>query len=281
MKIAILYIATGRYTIFWDIFYKTCEKYFLPNAEKTYFIFTDSEKKLKGKNIKQIYQKKLGWPYDSMMRFDIFLSHEEELKEYDYLFFCNSNLKFTSPVGEEVLPDEEHDNIVVVTHPGFYNKEPNTFTYERNPNSTAFIPYNDGEVYVAGGFNGGTSSAFLDLCKTCSQNIRTDLENNLIAIWHDESHINKYIQDKNPLVLPINYLYPEDFPEYWYEETKKFGKPKIIVLDKKNPKFGGHDYLRGATDKKLPAPNKIFSIQKTSRGTNINILGFSTHIDKK
>lgn len=42
-KIAILYICTGKYDIFWEDFYKTSEKYFLNNSEKHYFVFTDAQ----------------------------------------------------------------------------------------------------------------------------------------------------------------------------------------------------------------------------------------------
>ena len=43
MKIAILYICTGKYNIFWKDFYTSCEKNFIPNSEKHYFVFTDAE----------------------------------------------------------------------------------------------------------------------------------------------------------------------------------------------------------------------------------------------
>ena len=41
-SVAILYIATGRYTVFWDYFYKSAEKYLLPNCDKHYVLFTDN-----------------------------------------------------------------------------------------------------------------------------------------------------------------------------------------------------------------------------------------------
>lgn len=43
MRIAILYICTGKYNVFWDGFYKSSEKFFLKDeAEKEYFVFTDN-----------------------------------------------------------------------------------------------------------------------------------------------------------------------------------------------------------------------------------------------
>ena len=142
LNIAILYICTGKYTVFWKDFYKSCEKYFLKNHKKSYFVFTDSpdidyDNK---KEVKKIYQKKLGWPFDTLMRFDMFLTQKEELKKYDYLFFCNANLLFKKEIKEDILPDKyAHGGIMVTQHPGFYDKNNDEFPYERNPSSSAYI----------------------------------------------------------------------------------------------------------------------------------------------
>lgn len=136
-KVAVLYIVTGRYVCFWDEFYPSCEKYFLPDAQKKYFVFTDAEHLNfeENDNILKIHQEKLGWPYDTMLRFDIFLKQKEALKEYDYIFFFNANTKFLNYVREEILPNEENDWLITGSHPAFYNKHPDEFTYDRNPES--------------------------------------------------------------------------------------------------------------------------------------------------
>jgi hypothetical protein len=43
-KVGILYICTGAYDVFFEGFYHTAEKFLLPNTEKHYFVFTESEK---------------------------------------------------------------------------------------------------------------------------------------------------------------------------------------------------------------------------------------------
>ena len=83
-NIAILYICTGKYDIFWEDFYKTSEKYFLNNSEKHYFVFTDAQS-IYDENcdrVHKIYQKTLGWPYNTLMRFNMFKGIEEKLKEF-------------------------------------------------------------------------------------------------------------------------------------------------------------------------------------------------------
>lgn len=244
-KIAILYIALGRYGVFWRDFYESAEKYFLPDVSKTYFLFTDNEKLEHDtdNNVIKIYQDKLGWPYDTLMRFDIFLTQEDKLAQFDYIFFFNANMQFVDLVGQEILPSDKNDGLAMGLHPGFYNKNINDFTYDRNLQSTAYIPYNSGRFYVQGCLNGGTADAYLKLCHVCSKNIKTDLDKNVIALWHDESHLNKYVLDKNPLIIPCNYLYPEswDLPDFK-------DNIKIIQRDKNNPKYGGIEWLRGNTN---------------------------------
>ena len=264
-KIAILYIGLGRYSIFWPDFFETAEKYFIPNAEKTYFVFTDNDilEFQDRNNVIKIHQDKLGWPYDTMMRFDIFLKCEKDLQNFDYIFFFNANMKFIAKVGMDILPDDKHDGLVMGMHPGTFGLSINEFPYDRNPDSTACIPYNTGNYYVQGCLNGGTTSAYLELCRTCAKNVKIDLDKNIIALWHDESHLNKYILDKNPLVLPSNYLWPEFFS--LRRKIKHIGlkKIKIIQAGKGEPKYGGIEWLRGNTDA------KIYMIR---RGEKVNIV---------
>lgn len=83
MKIGILYIGIGRYSIFFKGFYESCEKYFLPKSEKTYYIFSDKElKEWEGRgNIRLIKEKDYGWPGNTLYRFHMFKKIEEELKK--------------------------------------------------------------------------------------------------------------------------------------------------------------------------------------------------------
>jgi hypothetical protein len=74
-------------------FYSSAEKYLLPDLEKHYFVFTDGEiKTFDNPFVHVLFQEKLGWPFDTLYRFHIFLKAEERLKEMDYLYFFNSNL---------------------------------------------------------------------------------------------------------------------------------------------------------------------------------------------
>jgi hypothetical protein len=77
-------------------------------------------------------------------------------------------MSFVSPIKEEILFD-----LVAVQHPGFFNRPKHLFSYERNMRSTAGMKYKDGDLYYAGGFNGGKAEEFLNF--STSQDTKTEL----------------------------------------------------------------------------------------------------------
>ena len=179
-KVAILYIATDKYIVFWEDFYKSYEKYFLNNSEIHYYVFTDAEDILfqddSRVHVKKI--KHMEWPYGTLMRYHIFLNIESELEQYDYLCFMNANCICVSPISEKDFLPKEKD-LVVVKHFKNYNSNNIDYSYDRNPKSKAFISYGEGEYYVCGGINGGTR-AYLDMCKELRDRIDLDLSNGLL-----------------------------------------------------------------------------------------------------
>ena len=168
-KVGILYICTGKYTVFWPDFYRTFREKFLPESDKTFFVFTDAPS-IEGDgapDVRRIYQKALDWPYSSLLRFKMFARQAEALGKMDYLFFANANLVCRETVTEaEFLPRPDRgERLLVVQQPGFWDKKPIFYTYDRNPKCRAYIPYNCGRDYVSGGLNGGTAAAFLAMSR--------------------------------------------------------------------------------------------------------------------
>lgn len=236
-KVGILYICTGKYNIFWEGFYKSSEKFLLPHCEKTYFVFTDAEHIMDEdqKNVRKIFQANLGWPGNTLFRFEMFRRIENALIAFDYLFFFNANTIFGDFIyNEEILPATE--GLMAVRHPWFYDKDPIVFPYERNPGSLASIAFVQGQHYFLGGVNGGRTEDYLMMIKTLEDRIRKDLDSGITAIHNDESHLNKYLLDKTVKVLDPSYGYPD--PEVWSIPFT----PKVIFLDKN--RWGGHQYLR-------------------------------------
>lgn len=260
-KIGVLVIALGRYIVFWKDFYESAENYFLPHHKKEYFVFTDNKsiEYHERNNVHRVDFSRKGWPWDSMLRFDMFLTQKEQLKNLDYLFFFNIDVIFKKEVYEEILPSDEHDGLITGTHFKYYNKKIDEYAYDRNPKSTAYIPYGQGQHYATGAINGGKSKDFLNLCETCSRNVHIDMENNIVAQWHDESHLNKYLLDKKPLIMPVNYLYPPDswLPQELRNDNQLRNDIRITLRDKNSPQYGGRPYLRGEINVKVNKFNRF------------------------
>lgn len=245
MKIAILYICTGNYSIFWKDFYLSSEKYFLPGTQKEYFVFTDASEidfERENPGIHRIFQENLGWPGNTLKRYQVFLKKKDEINKFDYVFYLNANLSFLSPVENEDFLPIGNEKLVACLHPGYFNKPRTSFTYEKNQLSTAFIPANEGEYYFAGGINGGVAENFILAMEKMEKNIIDDLSKNLITVWHDESHWNRYLAGRKDVkILTPSYLYPEG--------SRLPLKKIILVRDKKM--LGGHAALRGKLELRL------------------------------
>lgn len=85
--------------------------------------------------------------------------------------------------------------------------------FENNSLSRAFIG-RTGILppYRAGGIWGGRGPVFHELLSTCSDAVNDDLSRNLIARYHDESHINRFFHDHadRTATLDSSYCYPEN-----------------------------------------------------------------------
>lgn len=249
-SVAILYIATGRYTVFWDYFYQSAEKYLLPVCNKHYILFTDSDDlidslKAKNEQVTALKKEAMEWPFSTLMRFQFFLDAESIIKQHDFVFFFNANTEFLSTITEQdLLPLNFDESLTLCLQPHMFHRSRKKYTYDRNPRSTAYIPYDEGEYYFTGALNGGKSEAYLELCHTLYNNTQSDLKNDVIALWHDESHLNKFALGRDDLkILPPYFTRGER--EYWKKTSK------LMFSDKSHYRFGGHAYLRGETDEKI------------------------------
>ena len=210
-KIAILYIALGKYDIFWEDFHSSCECHFLNEMPKEYYVFTDSAGITAQKHVHIIPVENHGWPRNTLDRFSFFDKITGALSESDFCFFFNANTLFLKNIiPDEMLPDSEQDYLVTLSWHANDNK-PSDLPYDRNPLSTACISDGEGSVYYQGGLFGARTKEFLELKEVMVGNIAEDDRNNVIAIQNDESHLNKYLVDKKPLCLSAYYGRPQEW----------------------------------------------------------------------
>lgn len=234
-KVGILYICTGKYKVFWNDFHKTCEKNFLCNCEKHYYIFTDDPDYFKVDNRIHISKiDSLPWPLVTLFRFKYFLSIKDKLQEMDYLFFMNANLIFVKKIcsGEFLPRKEKQEELVFTIHPGYLNDKIYNAPFERKSNSKAYVPYNLGKHYVIGALIGGEREAFLKFSLQLNLNIADDLKHNYIARWHDESHINNYVvKNSNYRLLSPSYCFPHGLDADYEKIIDTVGKEKFFNVN--------------------------------------------------
>jgi hypothetical protein len=237
MKVAICFIGTGKYLNFLPKYYENVEKYFLPNTEKTFLVFTDGELNDLPDNIIPYYQEHLDWPYITLTRFDIIKRASDFISKNDWFVFIDADALVVDTITEDEFLDDTK-SFFGVHHPCHYlnmpphNKHPGAF--EINPLSkSCILDSDDTSVYYQGCLWGGRVPDVIEMINELSDRVNSDLESDVIAVWHDESHLNKYYCENTSRVntLSPSYAYPEVFSEHCNFE------PKIVHLAKNNSKY--------------------------------------------
>lgn len=237
MKVAIAFIGTSKYLNFLPQYYEKIHNNFLLNTDKTFLVFTDGVGDFP-EDVKVFHQDHLEWPYITLTRFEIINKARDEIIKNDWFIFLDAD----TLVVDEVLEEDIFTNkpFFGVWHPCHFlqmpphNKFPGAF--ETNPLSLACIDNNfdaPPEHYYQGCLWGGKVPEVLNMIDELQKRVDIDLKNDVIALWHDESHLNKYfIENKDKVnTLSSEYAYPEVFSSYC-----NF-KPKIIHLAKDNSKY--------------------------------------------
>jgi|TARA_Y100000310_G_scaffold169451_2_gene169508 histo-blood group ABO system transferase len=211
MEVGVLIISTGKYDVFLQPLAESIAKHFLLAHEVTIFSFGD-------KNCK-FHMDHKPFPYPTLMRYHQFNKQKDELSKMDYLFYCDVDMLFVRDIGSEILSD----GLTACIHP---YSESRSFknTFELNKNSTAYTE--DIDTYCCGGFQGGTSEAFLRMSEQIAMAIDIDLQNGIVARWHDETHYNKYLTINKPSkILSRDYCTPE---------KERNIDSKLLALDKEH-----------------------------------------------
>lgn len=251
-KIALLFICLNPpYWPYVKDVIEDCDKYFLTNRKNNhkvdYFLWSDIKDETFGATV--FPTDGAPWPAPTLMRYHLFLQQEEILKDYDYIFYMDADMRVVSSIDDEILGE----SLTMAEHPMYALQPKYVPPYEPNKESAAFVnrlgivtsnPQNGNPwlkpLYAAGGFQGGKSEDFIKAMKVMKKNIDKDFNKNYSAVWNDESHWNRYLSDNcNPLhggkltVLTPSYVYPDSLiNEYYIPLWGKNYQPKIVTLTK-------------------------------------------------
>lgn len=211
MSVGLMMVATRKYNRYVEPLVESAREYFNPDGELHINLMSD----VPHNGIEHLEISSVGFPDATLYRYHYILKHFNEIRG-DYLFYCDVDMRFVDAVGAEVLSE-----LTAVQHPGFWR---GGGSWEDRSESTAYVPPTLRDTYYAGGFWGGTRTAILDMVTTLATCINLDSERGITAVWHDESHLNRYLCSRPPLELSPSYCYPES----WDLPFEK----KLLALDK-------------------------------------------------
>jgi len=209
-SIAIIFVGVGKYTIYFPNYYRSAKRLFLPRTKKTFFVFTDQANfspLLENSDIVTIAVKLERWPLPALYKFKYISQNAFQLEKFSHIVFMDADMQVVSKVREEEFFC--HDKLLFsVQHPSFLNKRG---TFEFNRESLATVSEKDDlSVYRQGCLWGGKTKDVLDFAREMEKRIDDDLSRNIIAIWYDESHLNKYFIEHKDMVFTLGpeYAYP-------------------------------------------------------------------------
>ena len=236
MKVAVIFIGTDKYLKFLPTWYESCEEYLIPGVDKQYFVFTDGELEGTPDNMSVYSQEHLSWPYITLFRFGTILKAKQELESYDWILFLDADMRVVDTVTPEDLFTSK--SFIGVHHPCHYMRMPphNEFpgAFETHSKSRAGITETDDtSVYFQGCLWGGSVPDVLEMMQELQLRTQSDLEDDIIAKWHDESQMNKFFAEQRSRVHVLHpaFAFPEDFASQCQFE------PKIVHLSKDNSKY--------------------------------------------
>lgn len=236
--IGLTVFAIKKYVVFLKLFLETAEEYFMVGHRVIYYVFTDRPADVPqvslgaGRELVVLSVRSYSrWQDVSMHRMEM-ISHFSEqrfLHEVDYLVCADVDMRFQDHVGVEIL-----SALFGTLHPGFYGSSRKDFTYERRPKSQAYIPWEEGDFYYMGAFFGGSVLEVSKLTKACHKAMVADQANGIEAVWHDESHLNKYLLYHKPTkVLSPEYMWDQQLLG-WPSVMKKL---RFVAVPKNHQKI--------------------------------------------
>ena len=242
-------IATNGYDKYYLDLLKSAEKYVVTPTKPVFHLFTDNTSNIESqvrefKNIRVCLHTipSYEWPEATLVRYQLIYQNGEHFKN-QVLMYIDSDMLFKNIFGPELNPDMWKSGLAFVSHPGFWREEigfdlqsikdlylrfksGGLGTWESRPISMAFVSRNMRKVYACGGIWLGLKEEIIIFAKEMFQNVEIDKQRGITAIWHDESHLNKYISEHSTTILTPEYCFD---PVYLY--LKKI-EPRIEAVRK-------------------------------------------------
>jgi hypothetical protein len=201
------------------------------SIDVSYILFTDVNvlpANIKAHKVALHLADHLPWPLPTLLRFHKIIQVAKEVNT-DYLMYLDADMLFRESFSLEDLSLSDQKGIVLVAHPGYFRAGNNGIsiqrklkdrlitirngalgTWETRRRSGAYVRRSLRKNYVCGGTWWGHTQPILKMCESLMSKIEEDLSTNIIAQYHDESHLNRWASE-NEFTLAS--------PQYCYEPT--------------------------------------------------------------
>jgi hypothetical protein len=181
----------------------------------------------------------LGWPDATLARYELISSVVHDFKE-DVFCYIDADMIADKNLNCEIRNalKIQQDSFFAVSHPGYwrgsalnslptYLRHPKLIlsdslrffrlggigAWETNEESQAFVARGKRAKYVAGGLWFAKSRIFANAVTELASQVEKDRrDKEIVAIWHDESHLNSWITKNRVEILDPSWCFSPEFP---------------------------------------------------------------------
>lgn len=175
-----------------------------------------------------------GWPEATLLRYRIFSDAAGLLNE-EVLMHLDADMLIASDFTKSLCEALQINEIALVAHPGFWFpnevkslfrlRHPNRHvilrklkeirgrngSWEVNQNSSAFVPKENRKQYVCGGTWFGINRSIKLMLRELADQVDDDSRRSVVAVWHDESHLNEWASRNEYILLDPSFCYVKEY----------------------------------------------------------------------
>jgi hypothetical protein len=194
------------------------------------------------------------WPEATLYRYKILEEHMNAITD-EVLIYLDSDMIVQKAFLSELNPAEWIQGIALVSHPGFYRpklwngiriRSINPYilkqdlkyllrisrgmgSWETKKKSASYVPRLKRHQYVHGAIWMGNNNALKEMISLLAENVTQDLKNNVMAIWHDESHLNWYFSNHKVSLLDCRFSWYPSYPHLSHISSNIYSMDKTSM----------------------------------------------------
>ena len=242
--IIVLSVATNVYLDYWKQLVLSADKVTESSDKVCFWIFTDKANEAKdfaqvlfNVSINVFEIPPYGWPEATILRYEIFSKRVNEAVA-GILIYLDADMLIEANPWDLVRKSLKNSDVCLVEHPGYWRPKRFKFIlnyiqnprmvlsdsrsyvayggrgkWERRSKSSAYVPRSLRKKYYCGGIWFGRPKQISEMISELASNVESDRKNGIIAVWHDESHLNQWAARNNHNSESPSLCYDETYPQ--------------------------------------------------------------------